>query len=335
MPSTGRWTALVTLLLGGCSLGEIGGDQARRPLPPSPTALGAERGEVASGASELGDDPAPSPPTPSDLADAAAPGDGASGADMPPVPGVRDLTSDRNQFFGASRCAQANVALCEDFESGAVDTNVWQVVGTTPVVDGVQKARGGKALHITQHGNGVSFLRETKTFPAPNNDYFGRAFYYFAKMPSPPGMTFSHWTIVAGSGTNVTGEIRVGGFLQNGQLTFGVGTDSGGAADGTGDWTTLDDDPKGNPEAIPLNQWVCVEWSHKGSTNETRFYWDAVEHGSLHTTPTVNGGNGKPYYLPTFDEVWIGWAEYQTSSQTFEMWVDEIAIDGDRVGCVL
>ncbi len=332
---------LVALLIGGCSLGEIGGAERSVPTPPAPEANALPGSRAATAAQPDGSTTPGAGETGADGGGVSGGRDGSldsatrSDSAITPTPGVRNFTNDRNQFFGATRCTQAGVQLCEDFESGTIDANTWQVVGTTPVVDGAQKARGSKALHITQNGNGVSFLRETKTFPAVNNHYFGRAFYYFSKMPSLPGMSFSHWTILAGSGTQVTGEIRVGGFLTNGKLLFGVGTDSSGSADGTGDWTTLDSDPGGTPNEIPLNQWVCVEWEHKGSTNETRFFWDGVEHASLHTTPTVNGGNGKPYNLPIFTDVWIGWAEYQASSQTFEMWVDEIAIDKERIGCVL
>jgi hypothetical protein len=41
---------------------------------------------------------------------------------------------------------------------------------------------------------------------------------------------------------------------------------------------------------------------HKGDTNETRFWWDGVEHPSLATTRDVKrGGNGRvKYELPTF-----------------------------------
>jgi hypothetical protein len=148
-------------------------------------------------------------------------------------------------------------------------------------------------------------------------------------------MTYAHWTFAAASGTGVAGEIRLSGQLQNGKNLFGVGTDSQGQAGGTGDWTTSDKDPNGQPAAVPTGKWLCMEWLHKGATNETRFYWDAAEHPSLATTASKNGGNGNPYILPTFTNVWIGWQEYQPSSLNFEMWVDEIAIDPARIGCVL
>jgi len=246
----------------------------------------------------------------------------------------RDLSTDRAQFFGSSRCAQANVQLCDDFESGMLDKTTWTVEGTTPVIDGLQHARGNRALHITQPGNGLSYIKETKTFPEANDTYWGRIFVFFKSLPAPP-LTYAHWTFIAASGTGVSGEIRVSGQFQNGANFFGVGTDNRVDDAGTGDWTSSDRDPPKAPVAVPLNQWICIEWLHKGDTNETRFFWDGVEHPSLYTSATMHGGNSNPFLLPHFTNVWIGWQEYQATTETFEMWIDEVAIDAARIGCVL
>jgi hypothetical protein len=266
--------------------------------------------------------------------DAGSTTDAANGSDA--APGGRNFTSDRGSFFGNSRCAGANVQLCEDFESGTLDTTTWQVSGDVPVIDGVQKARGSKALHIVKNGNGQSYIRESKTFPEPKNTYFGRIFVYFNSLPADP-LTYAHWTIIGAVGTGVSGEIRVSGQLQNTVNHFGVGTDNRTDPNGTGDWTNSDKDPNNMPLGVPVKSWLCIEWMHKGDTNETRFWWDAVEHPSLYTMPTTpHGGNpAQPYLLPQFTSVWMGWQEYQTSTQVYEMWVDEIAIDKERIGCVL
>jgi hypothetical protein len=303
---------------------------------------------VVAACSSSSSDPSPSTPAqdaslpPVDgalpVADASpGPTDGASDSSPPPADagsdGGRDLSPDPGKFGGPSRCAAANVQLCEDFESGTLDATTWTVTGNAPVVDGVQKMRGNKALHITKTGNGASYIKEKKTFPAPKNTYYGRAFVYFDKLPQAP-LTYAHWTFIAASGTGVSGEIRVSAQLQNGANHFGVGTDNRTDDAGTGDWTTTDGDPK-PPNAVPTQKWICIEWMHKGDTNETRFWWDAVEHPSLHTTPTMNGGNGQPFLLPQFTNVWLGWDEYQTTTEPFEMWLDEIAIDPARIGCIL
>jgi hypothetical protein len=142
--------------------------------------------------------------------------------------------------------------------------------------------------------------------------------------------------LVGAQGRDVPGEIRVGGQFNpfEDKNFFGVGTDGGA----TGDWTNLDDDPAGNANAVTVQDWVCIEWMHKGDTNETRFYWDAVEHASLYTSATDHGGNqSAQYILPTFSSVWVGWWLYQggTNPDQYDVWIDEVAIDGARIGCVL
>jgi hypothetical protein len=247
--------------------------------------------------------------------------------------GGRPLGANKNDFFGASRCGAAQVDLCEDFESGVLDSSTWEAVGS-PVIGGAEHARGQRALHIAIHGNGPEFIRERKTFPAANNAYWGRIFVKFVSLPEAP-MSYAHWTFIAASGTGVSGEIRVSGQRFSNDNWFGVGTDNRTDPEGTGDWTKSDDDPSGNPNPVPRNEWLCVEWLHDGAADETRFFLDGIEHPSLHTTATSNGGNGKPYLLPDFTNVWIGWQEYQSSTQDFELWIDEVAIDGERVGCVI
>lgn len=258
--------------------------------------------------------------------------------------GGRDLSTDSSLFYGStSRCATAGVQLCEDFESGNLDTATWKVVGKTPTVDGIQHARGAKALHIVVDGDGASMIQEKKTFPEPDNTYWGRIFVYFDKIPAhiqtDGGMTYSHWTFAYGQGTGATtGQIRLSGQLQKTGASyinyFGVGTDDKSAT-GTGDWTASDDDPAGSPMGVPTGKWACIEWLHDGKNDVTRFFWDAVEHTSLATSAKKHRGVAtNDYIMPSFTSTTIGWQEYQASTQTFEMWVDEIAIDTNRIGCV-
>lgn len=246
---------------------------------------------------------------------------------------VDPLSTDRTLFFGASRCA--GLMFCDDFESGAIDAAKWQTpTATKPVVDDTQHARGGKALHVVLPGSGASYLVTKAPFPAPMNRYWGRAFFRFGKLPGAP-MTYAHWSFAAASGTGIKGEIRLSGQLQNGKNLFGVGTDNRTEDAGTGDWTTSDNDPAKAPRPVPTDEWMCIEWLHAGDVNETHFYWDAVEHPSLATTLTTHGGTKTtPYVLPQFTQVWVGWAEYQDPAVPFEMWVDEVAFDSTRIGCV-
>jgi hypothetical protein len=312
---------VLSLGIVGCGSSSDGGAPADSGPPSMDSTVRSSDGEASAavdgGAGEGGDSEV----------DAATTGDGGDGG--------RDYSTDRSLFFGPSRCADAGLQLCEDFESGMLDKSTWTVSGTAPVIDGVEHARGSHALHITLPGNGLSAISEKKTFPEPNDTYFGRMFVYFKSLPTPPGMTYAHWTIAAASGTVVDGEIRVSGQLQGGKNLFGVGTDNRVQDAGTGDWTNSDDDSMGMPRAVPTGEWICLEWMHEGDTSETEFWWDATLHPSLTTTPAMHGGNANPFVLPQFTSVWFGWQEYQTSTEPFELWIDEIAVDSHRIGCVL
>jgi hypothetical protein len=267
----------------------------------------------------------------------AAANDGSAGDGSVLLPdGGRDLGTDTTKFYGASRCSTAGVLLCDGFETGTLDTSTWTVNGNAPVIDSVHAARGSNALHITKNGNGASYIKETKTFPVTNDTYYGREFVWFENIPvDDGGFTYAHWTFTAASGSGAQGEIRLSAQLQGGHNIFGVGTDTGTEDGGSGDWTKSDNDPTGHPVPVPTGQWICIEWMHAGNINETRFYWNGAEHPSLHTTATSNGGNGNPYILPQFQNVWVGWQEYQPAEEDFEMWIDEVAIDTARIGCVL
>ncbi|HEX4339221.1 MAG TPA: hypothetical protein VH062_25110 [Polyangiaceae bacterium] len=271
------------------------------------------------------------------VTDAGTAGASAGGAE--PTDGGRSFSTDRTKFFGDSRCAAAGLQFCDDFESGSLAA---YTLSGKPTIDGVQKARGQKALHIKVASGGKMAIETSKLFPETDNVYYGRTFVYFAALPTPVGATnYAHWTFIAATGDNVSGEIRLSGQMQTGINHFGVGTDNRTDANGTGDWTNSDNDPKGAPKTVPLNQWLCIEWLHDGAKNETRFYWDDTEHPSLLTTSSQHGGNKVPYILPNFRRVWFGFQEYQAINGTdgnpeqYELWMDEIALDHDRIGCVL
>ena len=233
---------------------------------------------------------------------------------------------------GASLCESSGFALCEDFEGTSIDTTRWQKqqsTGSTVAIDTTRAARGAHSAHFHTEDNGLSLLHQSVTFPAPNNTYYVRVFVWFDTMPTEPD--WAHWSISGAQADDDEFEVRVGGQFdpnQNENL-FGVGTDHGP----TGDWTNLDDDA--GPKAVPTKSWVCLEWLHQGETNETKFWWDGVEHPSLRTSETVHGGTTDPYVLPRFDQMWVGWWLYQsgTNPDHFDVWIDEVAVDYARIGC--
>lgn len=235
-------------------------------------------------------------------------------------------------FFGASRCDQAGLLLCDGFEGATIDSALWTISkadGNTVELTTDHAARGQKSIHIVAN-NGHGYLENDTIFPVANNDYFGRMFLRVKRFSTT--VAHAHWTVAEGAGSGNGSKIRVGGqySLDDSFNFWGVGSDGGP----TGDWTWHDDDPDGMPEEPPTDAWTCLEWEHKGSTNETRFFVDGIEHPSLHTTATNHGGNqSEEYILPMMQSFWFGWVQYQGDPEPFDVWIDEVALDDERIGC--
>ncbi|RYZ76152.1 MAG: hypothetical protein EOP05_05860 [Proteobacteria bacterium] len=240
--------------------------------------------------------------------------------------GVDVGSTDRSLFFGQSRCADSRYDFCEDFESGILNP-AWQLVGS-PVVDSAQAARGLKALHITKTGSGSSGLRLRSIFPATGNTFYGRMFIRFHSLPKAP-LSYLHWNMVGAAGTGTNAEIRVGGQWQSQKNRLHIGTDGGP----TGDWGRNDKNPGGGFREPPLDEWMCYEWLFKGDTHDTKFWWDGTEHEAMATSLNSHGGNQVPFELPFFNRVFVGWQSYQSSDQTYELFIDEIAFHHERIGC--
>jgi len=245
--------------------------------------------------------------------------------------GQRDYGPEKAQFLGNARCTGAGLLLCEDFEGANIDTGKWKIensAGNTLELTTSQAARGSKSLHIVAN-NGFGYVRTQGTFPAADL-YWGRMFIRVKRFST---IAWAHWTMAEAVGQGDGSKIRVGGQYNTNQIKnrWGVGSDGGP----TGDWTTHDNDPGGAPAEPAVGEWVCLEWLHDGKTDETRFFVDAVEHPSLATTKNQHGGNNAPYVMPKFESVWFGWWQYQQDPTAFEVWVDELAVDDERVGCKL
>src|SRR5262249_52321094 len=135
--------------------------------------------------------------------------------------------------------------------------------GADPEIDDTRAARGSSSIHFHTEDNNFAYIQESDTFPAANNTYYARMFVYFAALPTAP--VYAHWSISVGLEDGVEAEARVGGQYDGDINRFGVGSDHGD----TGDWTNLDDD---DPNEVAEGRWICLEYLHKGDTNEGRVW---------------------------------------------------------------
>jgi hypothetical protein len=298
---------------------------------PQPT-TGAPSGPT--GADMPGASGAGAPPTGETSADggagAAEPSDAGSAAGD--VDGGADAgTQQPDASTAAAGCAGSDYLICEDFESTAAGgiPDGWTVRGDATVVSVTdEEARNGS--HSLWIGP-IEFWerRIARDASVLGAAHWGRI-HYKVQLPVPDA--FVHSTLVAFQGSGpVSGasEFRVvdtvkaafdaQGIESHHQFLYNVQPQSSGEF-ATG--TTYDWEFDG--------QWHCAEWHVDASSQTYLFYLDGAELIRIENGP----GNYTDLDLPDgFDELRVGWNNYQHAPPGFTAWLDDLAIDHERVGC--
>ena len=301
--------AATLLSLASCSTGNGGNDGAADTAPDVPV----EEDYLI---------PVDSGPFDANVSDAALDAAHDAAVDAPPA-------GDGSFLGGGSRCATSGYLLCEDFESGTWNATLWtpHMSSGTMIVDAMHVARGSHALHIqtmttaaVTTGSNVG-LTSTHGFPVASNTYWGRAFVYLAGTAAPT----THTTLFESSGS-----IHPDGGTFNVSQRFSI---SGGKLDASYDTSPrppTTDYAHRSATGMPLNRWACLEWEFKGDTNEVHYYLDDAELMDMRVLPTA----APQWTAPSWTHVQVGLQLYQHDVvNTFDMWLDEVAINTTRIRC--
>jgi hypothetical protein len=234
-----------------------------------------------------------------------------------------------------STCESARYALCEDFEStdvGEVPSD-WMQRGEAEVAS-EPVHRGSRALRVAPAGTGQRrIVRDITALGATSGTHWGRVYYRVKPQPTPTDRVI-HATFVALHGDSPNHddaiEVRVVDTVANvtgkHQFLFNVEPDGARGEFGDGssyDWT-LD------------GEWHCAEWRVSHGEQAYQFFIDGDEVDDI--AQDNGAGNYDNTELPErFDSVAVGINNYQDAaiggSPGYEMWLDDFAIDGDRIGC--
>lgn len=237
-----------------------------------------------------------------------------------------------NTLYGiASRCADAGVKFCENWEGLAVgaqpDPNTWTLKMANSqhsmMVSDVRAARGKHALkvHVPNTFPMAALMYMNSVFPAPSNTLYGRVFVYFdAEVPG------GHTTLITASGLDGSAQETV----QFGSMF----------ANYVANWTcpapTADNGIYAKVP-FPSKSWVCLEWAHKGDAGEMDVWADGV---NIFTATNQWQKDGKvlagPH--PAYSKIGLGWAVYEhfgddASLPAYDIYFDELALDYERIGC--
>ncbi len=314
LAGSARWTFRATLAalavlapiaLLHCS-GESTSDAAASSDPD--TDAGVDSGAAAPDPSSEGDDGSPPPATPTD--DAAPPSVDA-GAPAP----------DAAAFYGSARCGSSGALLCDSFEGNAVDTTKWTLesnAANTISIDTTHHARGAKSVRFHMQGTGTyqyAWLGDTKVFPQLKDHVFGRIFYMVQKLPTKN----MHWTTIEASGGPLPGK------------TYGAKMRYGGEYDNfIANYTTTQgvESAVRSTTAFPIARWACFEWEYDRANSVVRFWMDEVPVSDVSVTNTS-------WIQPAYDKINLGWQNYQANlAAPMDVWMDEVALDSSRIGCV-
>lgn len=229
-------------------------------------------------------------------------------AGQPPAP------SDGGDFFGAPRCAAGAFKVCDSFEGTAFDPALWTYyppqAGATgyAAIDGTQSARGASSLHLH---SGVQVTAKD-SWPWLANGFHLRAFMRWAQPVDDWHKTY-FWVI----------DPAVGGAFTLGSYHGQLGINEYGPNNGDTGVAARDN--------LPLNRWACVEWQVNPANNEVHVWVDGAE---------VPAEAQNPFHVPNMHVTnWppMNWKsftiEFITAKPTDDMWIDELAIDANRIGC--
>ncbi|HWE31479.1 MAG TPA: hypothetical protein VHB97_25935 [Polyangia bacterium] len=242
----------------------------------------------------------------------------AAGGDLA-VGGSADLSASTG---GPSLCGGGGFRVCDGFEAAAIDKTIWPLVitnGATVTLDATHVARGAQALHV--HTAGVTAgtnggLRTMQGFPFPNDDLWGRVFVYMAGA-SPD----QHTNMV-----EAVGPLTVDGGTTDAHYRLGVSTAHVIAGNYIpGDYADH------SATTMPLDRWACFEWHYDGAHDEYHVFVDGSELGDMAITTT----HVPKWTAPSFAYLELGLHLYHTLTDVppLDVWYDELALDGARIGC--
>lgn len=234
---------------------------------------------------------------------------------------------------GGAPCVTAGSELCDDFESGQIDPTRWKLTkptsSATITIDGEHARSGQHAVHIkvVPGQQSTAMLTEQVSFPAPQNSFYARAYFYFSPdLPEAPGGDF-HMGFIFGIGKNDSGDVQAGMGMIGGERQYlGYSIFFGPPKYEFGPWSRAKVQP---------GQWQCIELFEDGSSpsEEKRRVWlDGTELTDLRSTSANQGApaNHKP---PAFDGVSFGLWEYHPSPRLSDIWLDDIRVSSAPIGC--
>lgn len=246
-------------------------------------------------------------------------------------------------------CAPA--LFCDDFEDdrvGAAPGAPWrdetEPSGASVRVEESRAHSGKRAVHVyapkgAAYRRGYFAIHEAPVFPAASQEMYGRIMVWLDQAPiTPRGQHDVHWTLFQGEGRSrddrfnsiyrFGGQHQAGlGLMTNFETTPPVKSDC---------W-------QHSAARLPVQEWACVEWHFVVASNELEFWLNGAELADLHVRDRAQAPGtgclstaelgGQWLAPPAFQSLYLGWERYQAPENDQNVWIDDVVVSQQRVGC--
>jgi|GEM_PF-1414261 len=237
----------------------------------------------------------------------------------------------------------ANTAFCDSFEaadSGGPPAPPWEIESNQPMVrvDNTRAYSGDQSIRVTTD-SGERFRVGTialgqPILPRPSNRYYARAMIYTETVPEET----IHWDMVLTSG-DVPDQPFGATFAFGGQLNkrYLAVYNTTPYNEFVSDCYQHSNDANTAQDRMVEGRWACYEWLFDGPNNHTNMWVDGLPASNMSITNTSEGcvgdASGGQWIAPIFSKLQIGWMHYQVSNQVHELWIDDVAVSDQPIGC--
>jgi hypothetical protein len=241
-------------------------------------------------------------------------------------------------------CANHDYPLCIDFESG-LDTTVWGTHANAGAIETTEVAHGTHAYHLYSSDKAApqGGIMVATNLGAITSQIWGRFYIHFS--PGPPG---NHGNLIGASDgvwcQGCTGSNYNGNWYEIGWQFDGI----------LGDFH-LENGMERPLRSLPylVDRWYCIELFIDGTVKGNERWWiDGAE--AQYYTPqagvccaATNPTTPESVLIPQFKSITVGWTPYQGLGLMLpdqnkivdnrvlnDAWIDDVAFDTKRVGCI-
>ncbi len=247
---------------------------------------------------------------------------------MPPADssGGADGSSDSTGAAGEG-CDAGDYIACVDFESatlggfpdgwGLRPSGVWG--GNSIGVTDEDAAHGSQALKIEGSNVGAQWMTYMGDVTPLADGHWGRMYFRMGTPIPWPGGGVIHGDVfeARGNWNGSTHQVRWAA-IENNQMkhNWGYNVQTSNAGEFIFETSYVYDWP---------GDWFCIEWHHDQGAQQATLWVEGEE--ILAVT------SDQDPQLPSFDDISVGWANYQDANPQFVVYIDDVVLDDERVGC--